>query len=552
MNHGSNDSNHLESREATEKKSERLKKGAENKERGEASIEMAKGSLNKNIQAETLERRLSRKSGATGYGVASADSLLPLTKKTPVRNLDLPAGVEPDTYIEAVKHLGERQKEQTPIAIIAQSLDSSMQSMSDAGGFDGSAQFEKKEKPDVIAQMQPDEAAVHEGVMTGLGRVHGLVNFATNALIGIGDAARMTGALERKILLPPAGKNDIDPAGTKMLNETCKGLALGSRVLLQYGTTLNEKSPFYGNDFDPEARHIAVTLSHTMPEKLKQEINQYNHADAEAKAAKSTELILDIYTCAEAGGMVITKAAQIAKETKLVSQISHDMQTFSKKLKELPPSEKLANMRAYLDRSMPKFGPELTADGPSLKLSTARHEAEEQALKMVKHSDRGKGYGSGGDKAREAKQLEKMRDSFQLQKLMQEGWKEKHEAQTVKYLRDKGETITKNAFEGTFSNDSPYARQTDAKEWELKSMSDATRSGKIHDRILAHARDGADKYTGKEYIGRVLIDAREQQWMTKVIAEQAMKDALKQTPKLREIPIVGEDFDIGLKRGERR
>ena len=63
--------------ERSESKAERIETKAENKERGEASKHLADGELNKDIQAKTIEKRLSRKSGgATGYGVASADSLL--------------------------------------------------------------------------------------------------------------------------------------------------------------------------------------------------------------------------------------------------------------------------------------------------------------------------------------------------------------------------------------------------------------------------------------------------------------------------------------------
>lgn len=66
---------------SSERPQSKLETKAENKERGEAVKEIADGALNKDIAAQTLEKRLSRKSGATDYGVASADSLLPLDKK---------------------------------------------------------------------------------------------------------------------------------------------------------------------------------------------------------------------------------------------------------------------------------------------------------------------------------------------------------------------------------------------------------------------------------------------------------------------------------------
>ncbi len=451
------------------------------------------------------------------------------------------------------KQLEAKQEEQKPIAVIAQGVETNPQQIkSDGGGW--LEEPAKKEKPEMIAQIRPDKAAVHEGVMTGLGHLHGVVNFTANTLVGIGDTVRMASAAERKIDAFQIGQKDIDPEGTKKLHETCQGLAMGSRVLLQYSITLNKESPFYGNNFDPEARQVAEKFSKEMPQKLKQEISQYKNADTETRAAKSTELLLDIYTCAETGGIVLSKAGQIAKESKVISQISHDMQTFATKLKELPSTEKLNKMSEYLDKNLPKFGPELASDGPSVKqLNATKHEAEEQTLKMVKHSDRGKGHDRGGDKAREAKQLDNMRESHQIEKLMKdEGWQYKHEAKSVKYLRDKGETITINEFEGTFPSDSPYRRQTDGKEWELKSMSDAERSGAIVKGIKEHARNGSDKFTGTEHVGRVFIDAREQRWMTEKLAEQGMKEAVKAYPnKLNEIRVVGKDFDISLKPGQK-
>ncbi len=348
MNHVTNDGEHKERSEKTESKAERLEKKAENRERAEACTELASGALNKDIQSATLEKRLSRKSGATSYGVASADSLLPLEQKPKQKN-DVPEGVSKAEYLAAVKQFEAQAKERKPIAVIAQGVEESPQQIKSDGGI-GLGEPVRSPGPDeVIAQIRPDRAAVHQGVMTGLGHLHGIVNFASNTLAGIGDTVRMASAAERKVDLFQLSQPDMDPEGTKKLHDTCQGLAMGSRVLLQYSTTLNKESPFYGNNFDPEARQVAEKLSQAMPERLKQEISQYKNSDTEARAAKSTELLLDIYTCAETGGMMLSKAGQMAKETKVMSQISNDMQTFASKLKEVHRIRRDTN-RTSLDR----------------------------------------------------------------------------------------------------------------------------------------------------------------------------------------------------------
>jgi hypothetical protein len=102
-NQPESDHNHSEK---SENKAERVEKKAENKERGEASKHIADGELNKDIQANTLEKRLTRKSGATGYGVAPADSLLPT-----------------DTEIQKMgKQLSAKLEQEKPIATIAQNI----------------------------------------------------------------------------------------------------------------------------------------------------------------------------------------------------------------------------------------------------------------------------------------------------------------------------------------------------------------------------------------------------------------------------------------------
>jgi len=90
----------------SESKADRVEAKAENRERGEATKHIADGDLNKDIQASTLEKRLSRKSGATGYGVASADSLLPT-----------------EAEIQKMgKQLTAQMAQEKPVAIIAQSI----------------------------------------------------------------------------------------------------------------------------------------------------------------------------------------------------------------------------------------------------------------------------------------------------------------------------------------------------------------------------------------------------------------------------------------------
>ncbi|WP_153023185.1 hypothetical protein, partial [Sphingobium sp. 22B] len=92
--------------EKSESKADRVETKAENRERGEASKHIANGDLNKDIQASTLEKRLSRKSGATGYGVASADSLLPTEAEIQKMGKQLTAQLE----------------QAKPVAIIAQNI----------------------------------------------------------------------------------------------------------------------------------------------------------------------------------------------------------------------------------------------------------------------------------------------------------------------------------------------------------------------------------------------------------------------------------------------
>ncbi len=178
--------------------------------------------------------------------------------------------------------------------------------------------------------------------------------------------------------------------------------------------------------------------------------------------------------------------------------------------------------------------------------------SKDNQLQMGKHFDDGKPP-RGTESAREAKEageVGKANEALELNRIAAEGWAGKQEASTVNYLRNRNETITKNKFEGTFSSDSPYRRQTDAVEWELKSISGAERSGTMVDRIVKHAQDGSTKFTGTDHIGRVLIDARNQSFMNEALAKKCITNAFLRAPSLKEIRIIGKDFDLCVNRGQ--
>lgn len=106
MTHSQNQPEGEHRSEKSDSKVDRVEAKAENRERGEASKHIADGDLNKDIQASTLEKRLSRKSGATGYGVASADSLLPTEAEIQKMGKQLTAQLE----------------QEKPVAVIAQNI----------------------------------------------------------------------------------------------------------------------------------------------------------------------------------------------------------------------------------------------------------------------------------------------------------------------------------------------------------------------------------------------------------------------------------------------
>lgn len=432
---------------------------------------------------------------------------------------------------------------------------------------------QRRDEREVVAQMMPPgikRSEVVDGAKTLTGEVHGIANFAASTIGGIGDALRMADAAHREVNPVRAFLPNTDLEGTKKLHEMCEGLSTTSRVLLQYSTTLNSNSPLYGKDFDPEGRQLATKLAEQLPAKLKEEINQFGKLDKEVQATKATELMLNIATFAETGGFALTitgkkigvlvktgeelaGAGKLANESRLLSSISNEIQSFASKIRGLPQAEKLKDLVQFLDEKWPHLQnplepKALPVEGPVLESPNKSNSAQDNVLQMGKHFDDAKPR-RGSDKASEAKEAKENRktnEALQLKQILSEGWDSKDEARAVKYLRDKGETITKNKLE----HKEGYGRQTDGLEWELKNMSNVKERSDIADGILAHAKDGSGKLTEGSHLGRVLIDAREQSYMTEALALKGMRNAFRSAPKLKEIRIVGKDFDISLKPGQ--
>ena len=219
-----------------------------------------------------------------------------------------------------------------------------------------------------------------------VGHVHGTINFAVNTLSGLGDLVRMGAAANRELSPLSLISKDIDPEGTKKLHEACSGLAVGSRVLLQYSTTFNPSSPLFRVNFDPEGSQMAMKLALNMPGKLKQEIDDYGKLDTEAKSAKSTELMLNIASLA-AGGLGAAskgselsnvgtaaktleelsgaaKVSEMANEGKFLANVAKDVQSF---LAE--QSKHLDQIAKAFDNHFPRFPQNdmLPADGPPIR-----------------------------------------------------------------------------------------------------------------------------------------------------------------------------------------
>jgi hypothetical protein len=419
---------------------------------------------------------------------------------------------------------------------------------------------EEQEIPDKIAQIsRPDSEEFHKVVdhalHVGVGEVHGIVSFSVNTISGIGDTVRLLNAADRELHPVRSMLPNEDPEGTRKLHDTCAAMSIGSRVLLQYSTTINPNSPLYGNDFDPDGRQMATRLAQALPQKLKDEISDFKKLPPEAQAAKSTELMLNIATAAEASGLAIAKGGQmlklgegvkdlatagkLANETNLLGSISKDMHSFGEQLKQYPQNGKLNDLIKFLDDNWPRLTPDsVPASGPRLEPHPSSNAAKDNFLQMEKGKGDGKSHRRGGENQRESKSAN---ESGELKKIMEEGWAHPWEAKSVKYLRDRGETISKNPFEGKDG----AGRQTDALEWELKSLSDAKNRHNIVKGIVEHAKNGAGKLTGGELRGKVFIDARDQPYITERMAIKGMEKALAEASKLKVIRIVGKDHETG-------
>ena len=223
-----------------------------------------------------------------------------------------------------------------------------------------------------IAQIMPPKIRTEDKVnalKTLTGEIHGIVNFAVNTASGVGDLLRIADAAERKVHPVRALLPDLDPEGTKKLQDTCAGISMGTRVLVQYGTTLNpESNAFYGKDFDPEARQVAQKLAATMPERLRKEVDDFKKAPVEQRAAKGTELLLDLYTLAETGAMGFSKAGHMVSESKMLSQISNETKTFASKLKEFR-EDKLNQLADFMTADNSQFA----AEGPGFRQPARKH-----------------------------------------------------------------------------------------------------------------------------------------------------------------------------------
>lgn len=223
-----------------------------------------------------------------------------------------------------------------------------------------------------IAQIMPPRIRPEEkdyALKTLTGEIHGIVNFAVNTASGVGDLLRMADAADRKVHPVRALLPDLDPEGTKKLQDACAGVSMGTRVLVQYGTTLNpESNAFYGKDFDPEARQVAQKLAATMPERLRKEVEDFKKAPVEQRAAKGTELLLDLYTLAETGVAGFSKAGQIVSESKMLSQISNETKTFASKLKEFR-EDKLNQLADFMTSDNSQFA----AEGPGFRQPARKH-----------------------------------------------------------------------------------------------------------------------------------------------------------------------------------
>ena len=408
-----------------------------------------------------------------------------------------------------------------------------------------------------IAQAAPPKFETQEKVRAEIilaGELHGFALTVVNSISEFGNLLRMGAAAG------PIGKFDIDPIGKQKLQDACSDTAAFSRIMLQLNTTLNRKSAFYGQNFAPEGREMAINFVSGLPPKFKNEIEQFKSAPLEAQSRKATELILNLGLLAGGVGEAskigsiakatnevtfVSKAGPLANE-KITGNFTNDMSVLSAKLKAIS-NDKLDSLTRYLDEKWPRIdGHKLVPEGAD----SGRHVAsvDDNVMRMEKYSDRNKPFrrGEKSHAAKDAKESRANLESLELKKIMDEGWQKLHEAKTVKYLREKGEVITKNSKEGAYTSDAFNRRQVDGIEWELKCMSKVKDSRGIKAAIYDHAKDGSEKHLGTAQPGRVLIDAREQRYLTEALAQDGIRRAFLKNEKLKEIRIVGSGFDISL------
>lgn len=150
----------------------------------------------------------------------------------------------------------------------------------------------------------------------GVGVAHGTVNFVVNTLAGIGNAVRMAGAatFEGTPLVAICPDLYPDHQAREMLHQSLEGTFVTARVLNQLTTTFNPSSPLYKIEYDPQGSAITRELIQKLPAQIGQELNNFVHADPEAQATVATEVLLNIVTLIETGGLgTAAKAGEIGQ-----------------------------------------------------------------------------------------------------------------------------------------------------------------------------------------------------------------------------------------------
>ncbi len=149
-----------------------------------------------------------------------------------------------------------------------------------------------------------------------VGVAHGTVNFVVNTLAGIGNAVRMAGAatFEGTPLVAICPDLYPDHQAREMLHQTLEDTFVTARVINQLTTTFNPSSPLYKIEYDPQGSAITRELIQKLPAQIGQELNNFVHADPEAQATVATEVLLNIVTLIETGGLgTAAKAGEIGQ-----------------------------------------------------------------------------------------------------------------------------------------------------------------------------------------------------------------------------------------------